>query len=166
MGRPRKNRVSEYSTLLADELLHQVSQAVTRALAEQQRLYLLEVAKLRSEVRALSRQLEQALRKQRLRPAPVWDVGSRAAPGDRRRTRTIGSRPSKHASSPGPNRHRSGSATRPREPRGLRAGDPQRLRLEPRGCAHRGVGGGLSNPLRTDPRDRGHRRSNGAPSGR
>ncbi|MBK6688249.1 MAG: hypothetical protein IPG45_27485 [Deltaproteobacteria bacterium] len=65
MGRPRKNRVSEYSTLLADELLHQVSQAVTRALAEQQRLYLLEVAKLRSEVRALSRQLEQALRKQR-----------------------------------------------------------------------------------------------------
>lgn len=78
MGRPRKNRVSEYSALLADELLHQVTLAVARALADQQRLYLMEIAKLRAEVHALSRELSQALRKQR--PTPRVRLG-RWVPG-------------------------------------------------------------------------------------
>lgn len=58
MARPRKNRSSEYASLLVQELVDQLTKQVAVAVAEALDAQRRQVAELRSEVRALLRRLE------------------------------------------------------------------------------------------------------------
>lgn len=70
MGRPRKNRLGEYATLLAAELSTQLGSQLAHALEESARANRAEVAQLRAELRALARQVEA--------------IGKRSRPGKAR----------------------------------------------------------------------------------
>lgn len=79
MGRPRKIRFGEYTALAAEELRlwlsTEIDQAVRAALAEQRR----EITAVRSELAALSRQLERA-KPRRRRKIGRWVPGGPGRP--------------------------------------------------------------------------------------
>ena len=54
MARPRKDRISEYAGLLGEELRYQISADLAKIIAESQKGYENEIARLRAEIRTLT----------------------------------------------------------------------------------------------------------------
>lgn len=65
MGRPRKNKVGEYASMLADEITFHMGRELLASIQASQSAYRDELASLRSEVVALQRQVDALSRRAR-----------------------------------------------------------------------------------------------------